>query len=78
MAETADGDRSIGANLRKARERREWSRETLARKSGVSTPTIARCELYGKVPRLDNLTALAGALDVELAELLGTAAQEPA
>lgn len=63
---------SVGSNLRREREARGWSRETLARESGTSLPTIARTELYGKEPRISTLTAWADALGVSLTVLLGS------
>jgi transcriptional regulator with XRE-family HTH domain len=69
MAHTADGDRSIGANLRKFREALGWSRETLSRESGISVATIARVELYGQLPTVGTLSALAEALNVPPAAL---------
>jgi transcriptional regulator with XRE-family HTH domain len=77
MATQASGDRSIGANLRKAREGHGWSRETLAGKAGVSVATVARTELYGNVPRLDLLSALAVALEIGLADLIGSGSDSP-
>jgi transcriptional regulator with XRE-family HTH domain len=64
MAEQASGDRTIGANLRKSRENLGWSRETLSRESGISVATIARVELYGQLPTIGTLSALARALKV--------------
>lgn len=69
MSEPTDGDRSIGANLRRARERIVGSRRRLSDKSGVSEATIARIELYGALPNLSTLRALADALDMSVAEL---------
>lgn len=69
MAQQTSGDRALGANLRSTRERLVWSRRTLADKAGVSEATIARIELYGAVPNLGTLRALAEALDVAVADL---------
>lgn len=60
----------LGRNLRTAREARSWSRETLARESATSVPTIARTELYGAEPNLSILYAWALALDIEASDLL--------
>ena len=61
------------ADLRKLREARGWSRETLAEKSGTSAMTILRAELHGSDPSLSTLTAWADALDVPLDELVDRA-----
>ncbi len=49
--------------LRVVRERLGFTRETLAAKSGVSYPTIARIESGGK-PGADSMLAIARALGV--------------
>ena len=51
--------------LRSTRDERQLSRHALAHKSGVSTATIARIELYAVEPRPSTVRALAEALDVE-------------
>ena len=67
----------LGRNVRAAREQRGWSRATLAGKSGVSEPTIARLELYGHEPRVKNLRALSRALGVELTDLMRPPVRRP-
>ena len=65
----------IGAALRAARERRGWSRETLAHHSGVSWSAIAQIESgRRKDVRLSSLAALADALAISVDHLIGTAA----
>ena len=68
---------ALGRNLRAAREQRGWSRATLAAKSKVSEPTIARVELYGGQPLLKNLVALARALGVDVDELVQSPLRRP-
>lgn len=59
--------------VRRRREELELSRERLAAKAGLSTSTIVRIE-RGHEPKLDNLRALAAALDLPLTDLLTPAA----
>ena len=61
------------ADLRKLREARGWSRETLAEKSGTSAMTVLRAELHGSDPSLSTLTAWADALGVQIDELVNRA-----
>ena len=70
MATTTDRTSELGRTLRNLREAAEWSRETLAKKSGVSVATVARIELYGRSPSLGVLRSLAGALGIPAAALL--------
>jgi transcriptional regulator with XRE-family HTH domain len=65
----------IGPSLRSARERRGWSRETLAHVSGVSVAAIAQIESgRRKDIRLSSLSALATALEMTLDQLATGAA----
>lgn len=77
MSDCAMATSRLGRIVRAKREERGWSRATLARKSGVSEPTIARVELYGHDCRPKNLHALARALGVEPDELLNPPAIRP-
>ncbi len=74
MATTTDRTSELGRCLRILREAAEWSRETLARQSGVSVATIARIELYGRTPSLTVLRKLADSLDVPATHFLEVAA----
>ena len=51
--------------LRKARERKGWSRAELAHQSGVSERQIARLETSWKTVRKETLSALAKALEID-------------
>jgi transcriptional regulator with XRE-family HTH domain len=65
----------IAANLRAARQRLGWSRETLAYHSGVSWAAITQIESgRRKDVRLTSLSALADALRVSVDYLIGSAA----
>ena len=55
----------IGKLIRKARRDLEWSQAELAKRSGVSVPTVVRVEA-GVDPRLFTLLALLGALGLRL------------
>ena len=61
---------ALGNNLRRERERKDWSRAVLARRSGVSTATISRVEIEGHTPKLAALQSLAVALDIQVQDLL--------
>lgn len=60
--------------VRSLREGKGWSRQTLARKAGVSEATVARIELYGQDVKLSTWEAMADALGTPLTELVGEAA----
>jgi transcriptional regulator with XRE-family HTH domain len=69
----------IARVLRAIRERRGWSRETLADRSGVSWAAITQIESGRRVdPRLSTLSALAAALDVTVEQLTGRPAMTAA
>ena len=61
-----------GAHVRKLREARGWSIETLAQKAGMSAKTVGRIE-RGKTedPRATTFSRLARALGVAEAEIRG-------
>ncbi|HMJ96079.1 MAG TPA: MEDS domain-containing protein [Thermoleophilaceae bacterium] len=69
----SDGS-SIGARLRAARERRGWTREELAVRSGISWPAISQVESGRRTNlRPTTLSALSGALDVTIDYLVSGA-----
>lgn len=55
----------IGKLIRKARRDLEWSQAELAKRAGVSVPTVARVE-GGIDPRLSTLLVLLGVLGLRL------------
>src|SRR4051812_3402394 len=62
----------LAAAVRGARERRGWSRETLAHHSGLSWSAISQIETGRRADiRLSSLGALASALDISLDYLTG-------
>jgi transcriptional regulator with XRE-family HTH domain len=64
-------DHAIGRTLREMRQRRGWSRETLAHVSGVSWAAIAQIETGRRTDvRLNSLVQLATALEVTIDELI--------
>lgn len=68
----------IGRQIRAARERLGWSRETLGSKSGVSWGAIAQMESGRRSKaRADTLLALAGALGVTIEYLVGAGTELP-
>ncbi len=74
MAEAEPGAH-IGRNVRVVRERQLFSRKDLAERSGVSLAGIDNLERgLSARPRRRTIEKLAGALDVEVADLMGEAA----
>lgn len=66
----------LGHNLRRLRTRQGLSLERLARLSGVSRAMLSQIELGRSVPTITLLWKIARALDVSLAALTNSAAQE--
>lgn len=67
---------SIGENLKKARRLRKMTQSELAKALGVTTPTIANYENGRREPNLEQCQALADALNVRVADLVGDAKSE--
>lgn len=64
-------DKTLGQRIAEAREKKDMTQEDLWIKSRVPRRTIQNIE-YDKVsPRLDNLVALARALDMPINEMVG-------
>ena len=59
----------LGENLRKFRNRRDWSQMELAEKADISMNFLSEIERGNKWPYPDTLQNLAAALDVEVFEL---------
>ena len=55
--------------LRKRRQDRGMTQEDLARKAGVSLPTIARYETGRGVPRIENATRIGAVLGLSAEEI---------
>lgn len=66
----------LGRNLRRLRTRQGLSLERLARVSGVSRAMLGQIELGRSVPTITLLWKIARALDVSIAALTSTSAQE--
>jgi transcriptional regulator with XRE-family HTH domain len=58
-------ERSIGKEIARARHRKRWTQEELARVLGVSRPTVADWETGKHFPQR-NLGAIEEALDISL------------
>jgi transcriptional regulator with XRE-family HTH domain len=70
--ETTGAPARLAAAVRAARERRGWSRETVAHHSGLSWSAISQIEAGRRADvRLSTLAALASALDISLDYLIG-------
>jgi transcriptional regulator with XRE-family HTH domain len=63
------GDR-LGRNVFMARRRAGLSQEKLAARAGLHRTEISLLENGGRIPRVDTLMKLAGALEVPAGELL--------
>lgn len=67
VARRHDDAHRVAAAVRAARQRRGWSRETLAHESGLSFAAITQIETGRRTElRVSSLLALAGALDVSV------------
>lgn len=67
--------RQVGMNIRQARARIGLSQTALAERIGEDQPSISKWELGRAMPRPAALTALAGALGIEVAELFEDTAE---
>lgn len=67
---------NIAANLKKARRLRKMTQSDLAKILGVTTPTIANYESGRREPNLEQCQALADALNVRVADLVGDTKSE--
>ncbi|WP_430497870.1 helix-turn-helix domain-containing protein [Micromonospora trifolii] len=76
--DTSSAEQRFGAQVRRAREERGWSQEALARKlrdtAGIELhqTAIARLERGERAIRLNEVTALARILDLDLTEYGGS------
>ena len=62
-------DPALASALRRLREDRDLTRETLAFHAGLTTGSLARIELAQSSPGWDTVRKVAKALDVSLVEL---------
>ena len=65
-------------NLVRLRKERHLTQDDMAQKTGLSKRVIAYYETEAVKPPLDNVEALAKALNVEISELIGTHTPTPA
>lgn len=61
----------VGRKVAELRKEREMSQETLASQSGLSRSAVSQIELGNRNIKIDELSDLAGVLDVSVNELLG-------
>jgi transcriptional regulator with XRE-family HTH domain len=76
-AEMAKTDELVRARLRALRLERGLSQEEVAERAGMAASTLSRLESGARRLALDHLTPLAGALGVEVGELLAPATRDP-
>ena len=62
---------TIGERIRQARKRAGLTQKQLGEVSGTSETTVKQYELGKRQPRIDQLQAIAAALEVEPWELMG-------
>jgi DNA-binding XRE family transcriptional regulator len=62
--------KGIGARIRATRERRGWTQQDLADRTGIRRPNIARLERGASLPNLATLNKIASGLEATLAELV--------
>jgi transcriptional regulator with XRE-family HTH domain len=60
----------FGRNLRRVRRREGLSQEELAIRAGLHRTAVGLLERGGRVPRIDTLIRLAGAMEIPPGELL--------
>jgi transcriptional regulator with XRE-family HTH domain len=65
-------------NLKRQRKLTPWSQEELAFRAEIHRTQISQFEGGNRIPRLDTLVKLAGALEIHPAALLDGMAWEPA
>jgi transcriptional regulator with XRE-family HTH domain len=68
--QVVDVARHFGDNLRRIRRREDLSQEELARRASLHRTEIGKLENTERVPRIDTLVQLAGAMAVPPGELL--------
>ena len=61
---------AIGQRVRATREKRGWTQQDLADRSGIARANISRLEAGKHAPKLDTLRRLAQALDLKVSDLL--------
>jgi len=69
--------RQFGANLSRLREQSGVTQEELAFRASLHRTEIGLLERGGRIPKIDTLAKLAGALEVEPGELFHGIAWEP-
>jgi transcriptional regulator with XRE-family HTH domain len=62
-------DPALAAALRRLREEKGQTRETLAYHAGITTASLARIELAQSTPGWDTIRRLMGALDLTVSRL---------
>jgi transcriptional regulator with XRE-family HTH domain len=77
MQPTVDVAERFGENLFRLRQGRRLSQEELAARASVHRTQISLMESGKRLPRLDTLVKLAGALEVEVPRLVEGIAWEP-
>lgn len=65
-----DVRRTLGANVRRARERRGWSQEELADRSGIHRTYISGVERGARNPTIRIVASIATALELPAAALV--------
>lgn len=69
MPRAPDPDPALAAVLKRLREERKITQETLAYNAGLSVGTLGRIEVARTVPSWDSVCRIIAALNVSLSEL---------
>ena len=64
------GQHAVGSRIRFHRQARGFTQVSLAAKAGIGRVTLTRIENGEQAPRLETLSAIAGALGVDVVDLL--------
>jgi transcriptional regulator with XRE-family HTH domain len=73
--EVSEVGRAVGEAIRRARQARKWNQTKLGAESGLGQSSVSRIELGHQECSVGQLVALARALGVPAAELLGESTQ---
>ena len=64
------GQQAVGSRIRSHRQANGFTQVSLAAKAGIGRVTLTRIEKGGQAPRLETLSAIAGALGVDVVDFL--------
>ena len=65
------GNKFIGAQIKKVRKEKKWSRDKLGEKAGLSVNYIGAIERGEKLPKLETFIRLVNVLEVDINIIIG-------